>query len=193
MKKSIGMLFTVVLFVILAAPSGPIGACPDVYTLKVDVWRHEALKLPGVERTQAQEELAEKFVGGPHVSRMHGRQIREAYAAGRAARSDVPRKFRVSLIMTPEARGGEPTITSEQVTGDVTVTGLRELRFTRAQLNEWDAIRVIAIDGDVVSPPRYHRTGLHEIRFFNHLPNTILGEWDGNPVPDCVMNEHWIE
>lgn len=180
-----------------ASPQQPIvaiiGSCPDVYTLKVNVWTHPALYLPGVERTHAREELEERFAYVPHVSREHGAQLRKAYAAGQAARSATGRTFRVSLIMTPEAQGGAPTITKEQVIGDVTVTGLKELQFKRTTLEQWDAIRVVANEGDVTSPPRYHGTGLHELRFFNRLPRTTLGEWDGNPVPDCIMNEHWIE
>jgi len=184
--------------VVLPTPKPITGACPEVYTLKVNVWARSAFALPGVERTHAQEEIEEHFVyklhDSKHVSRNHGKQFREAYAAGKIARSAIGRAFRVSLIMTPESRGGEPTITEEQFHSDVTVTGLYELRFTRGQLEKWDAIRVLPIeDGGILSPPRYHLTGLHELRFFNHLPGTTLGEWEGNPVPDCIMNEHWIE
>ncbi|MBI5405935.1 hypothetical protein HY972_02770 [Candidatus Kaiserbacteria bacterium] len=171
----------------------PLGACPDVYTLKVNVWERKAFNLPGVERTAAKEELEEKFVGASHVSRMHGGQFRKAYAAGEIARSATTRVFRVSFIMTPEVRGEAPAVTEEHVLGDVPITGLHELQFSRAQLETWDAIRVVSINDDVVSPPRYHQTGLHELRFFNRLPGTTLGEWDSNPVPDCIMNEHWIE
>ncbi len=170
----------------------PIGACPSTFTLKVNVWRESALELPGVWSTQAKEELQEKFVGA-RVSRTHGRQFREAYADGKIARSATPRVFQVSLIMTPEARGGVSTITEELVLGNITVKGLKELRFTWAQLERWDAVRVASVNGDTISPPPYHLTGLHELRFFNRLPGTTLGEWDANPVPDCVMNEHWIE
>ncbi|MFA6415023.1 MAG: hypothetical protein WC217_00465 [Candidatus Paceibacterota bacterium] len=177
----------------VAVPVGPIGACPDVYILKVNVWREKALDLPGVESTHAKEEFVEKFIG-VRVSRTHGKQFREAYADGKVARSATPRIFQVSLIMTPEVNGGPPTVTEEKVLGNLTVTrGLKELRFARAQLEKWDAIRVAAVNGDIVSPPPYHLTGLHELRFFNHLPGTRLGEWDANPVPDCIMNEHWIE
>lgn len=173
-------------------PPGPIGACPDIHILKVNVWKWSAFELSGVEQTHAKEELAEKFAG-VRVSRTHGKQFREAYAAGETSRSITPRLFQVSLIMTPEANGGLPTITEELVLGNITVKGLKELRFTRAQLEKWDAIRVASVDGDQMSPPPYHLTGLHELRFFNHLPDTKLGEWDANPVPDCIMNEHWIE
>ncbi|GEM_PF-2550944 len=176
-----------------AQPLSIIGSCPDVYTLKVNIWTHPALYLPGVERTHAREELEERFAYVPHVSREHGAQLRKAYAAGQAARSAITHTFRVSLIMTPESQGGAPIITKEQVISDVTVTGLKELQFKRTTLEQWDAIRVVSNEGDVTSPPRYHGTGLHELRFFNHLPRTTLGEWDGNPVPDCIMNEHWIE
>jgi hypothetical protein len=180
---------------VAAAPVLPpvLGSCPDVYTLRVNVWQRPALALRGVERTHAREELEQRFTYVPHVSREHGAQFRKAYAAGEVARSGTSRVFRVSLIMTPEAQGGAPSITAEEVIGDMSITGLRELKFTRAQLVKWDAIRVIATAGDVLSPPLYHVTGLHELRFFNHLPRTTLGEWDNNPVPDCIMNEHWIE
>ena len=180
---------------LLPTPLLPIqGACPAVYTLKVNVWNHKALALPGVERANAEEELEEKFAGTPHVSRTHGGQFRRAYAAGVLKRSEVTHVFQVSLIMTPEAAGGPPTITSEKIIGDVSVLGMSELRFTREQLETWDAIRLVPVaDGSIASPPRYHLTGLHELRFFNHLPGTKLGEWDDDPVPDCVMNEHWIE
>jgi len=168
--------------------------CPDVYTLKVNVWESRAMSLSGVERTHAQEELQEKFVDVQHVSRTHGGQFRKAYAAGEIKRSATTHGFRVSLIMTPEAKGGAPTITAEEVVEDVSIMGLRELRFTRAQIEKWDAIRLVPTeDGDILSPPRYHLSGFHELRFFNHLPGTKLGEWDSNPVPDCLMNEHWIE
>jgi len=178
---------------IVFTPAAAIGACPDVYILKVNVWKESALDLPEVESTHAKEEMAERFAG-VRVSRTHGRQFREAYAAGKLLRSSTARVFQVSLIMTPEASGGPPTVTEEKVLGTVTVTrGLKELRFTRAQLEKWDAIRVASVDGDIISPPPYHLTGLHELRFFNRLPGTTLGEWDANPVPDCIMNEHWIE
>ncbi len=174
------------------ASGAPIGACPLVYILKVNVWEHKALKLPGVELTHAKEEMQEKFVGA-RVSRTHGGQFLSAYAEGKIARSATPRVFQVSLIMTSEAAGGSPEVTEEQVLGNIMVKGLKELRFTREQLDKWDAIRVASVQSDVVSPPPYHLTGLHEMRFFNHLPGTKLGEWDANPVPDCIMNEHWIE
>jgi len=170
-------------------PAAPIGACPDVYILKVNVWKESALDLPGVESTHAKEEMAERFAG-VRVSRVHGKQFRDAYKEGKASRSATPRVFQVSLIMTPEASGGPPTVTEEKVLGTITVTrGLKELRFTRAQLEQWDAIRVASVNGDTISPPPYHLTGLHELRFFNHLPGKKLGEWD----QDCIMNEHWIE
>ena len=175
------------------------GACPDVYTLKVNVWERLAASLQGVgrdidvEQRMAQEELQERFVGTPHVSRTHGAQFRKAHAAGKIRWATDPHVFRVSLIMTPEAHGGSPEITKEEVLGDITVKGLYELSFTKAELEKWDAIRLVSVDGEVISPPRYNHTGFHEMRFFNHLLGTTLGEWDANPVPDCVMNEHWIE
>ncbi|MDP2651749.1 MAG: hypothetical protein Q8O94_01290 [bacterium] len=182
-----------------AKPSGIIAVCPDVYTLKVNVWEHKAIALSGVEKTHRKEELAkkelkERFVGVPHVSRTHGGQFRKAYANGKIKRSAVAHNFRVSLIMTPESQGGESRISSEEILGDITVTGLRELQFTRKQLEKWDAIRVVPIEPTgIYSPPRSNLTGVHGMRFFNHLPGKKLGEWENNPVPDCIMNEHWIE
>lgn len=181
-------------------PLKPIkGGCPDVYHLKVYVYQPEAMKLPGVARTSAKEEMEEHFVYGrhdpEHVSRTHYTQFQKALAAGEIRHSVVAHVFRVSLIMTPESRGGEPTITAEEPPGDITVKDtFYEIPFTLAQLEKWDAIRVVPIeDGRIISPPRYHKTGLHEMRFFNRLPGTQLGEWDSNPDPDCIMGEAWIE
>lgn len=171
-----------------------IATCPDIYFLKINVWERKALSLPGVEATHAKEELGNKrFSTQEKVSSKHGGQFRRAYAEGVLKRSAVPREFRVSFIMTPEAQEGEATISDQEFVHDVTVTGLLELQFSRAQLEQWDAIRVIAIDGDMVSPPRSNDSGFRELRFFNRLPGKKLGEWDNNPVPDCIMNEHWIE
>jgi hypothetical protein len=170
------------------------GACPEVFTLKVNVWQRAALSLPGVEETHAKEERGTKMFSDAKVSRKHGKQFRDAYAEWKLKRSSAERAFRVSFIMTPESQMGSPEITKEEILGDIAVTGgLRELQFTRGQLEQWDAIRIIAVNGDVVSPPRFNGSGLKEIRFFNHLPGKKLGEWQNNPVPDCIMNEHWIE
>lgn len=178
----------------LPPSTGIIATCPNVYFLKVNFWERAALKLPGVEQTHAKEELGQKqFAGVPHVSKTHGGQFRKAYAAGALKWSSTQHKLRVSLIMTPESSGGAQDITAEEVLGDINVTGLYELQFTRAQLDKWDAIRVVAINGDAISPPRFNKTGVHELRFFNHISGTRLGEWDSNPDPDCIMNEHWIE
>ncbi|OGG39765.1 hypothetical protein A2118_01835 [Candidatus Kaiserbacteria bacterium GWA2_50_9] len=177
----------------LATVFAPVGQCPDVYTLKINVWEHKALTLPGVEATHANEEYGTRLFSDAKVSRKHGRQFRIAYKEGKLQRSAVEHAFRVSFIMTPEAQGGSSEITKEEPVGDVAVTGLRELQFTRAQLNQWDAIRVVAVNGDVTSPPAFNGTGLKENRYFNHLPGKKLGEWENNPVPDCIMNEHWIE
>ncbi len=172
----------------LPPTGGPIATCPDVNFLKVNNWENRALKLPGVELTHAKEELGQKqFAGVPHVSKTHGGQFRKAYAAGELKRSEEEHVFRVSLIMTPEAQGGASIITEEEVLGDISVKGLYDaLQFTRAQINKWDAIRLVEINGDVVSPPRFNATGVHELRFFK-------SEWDSNPVPDCIMNVHTIE
>ena len=173
---------------------GTIVACPNVYFLKVNVWERDALKLPGVEITHAKEELGQKqFEGASHVSKTHGGQFRRAYAAGQLKRSTTARSFRVSLIMTPESQGGGQDITAEEILGDIKITGIYELQFTREKLEKWDAIRVVAVNGDVASPPRFNGTGVHELRFFNRLSGKKLGEWDSNPDPDCIMNEHWIE
>jgi hypothetical protein len=170
------------------------GKCPDVYTYKVNFWEPPAMDLPGVKSTHVQEGLANRFIGEQHVSRKHGGQFRKAADAGKLHRSTTAHDLRVSLIMTPEAHGGEPTITSEHIIGDVKAIGLYVLKFPRTQLEKWDAIRVIpADDKGTKSPPKYPGTGLHELRFFNHLPGTTLGEWDNNPVPDCIMNGHFIE
>jgi len=179
-------------------PLAPLkGGCPNVYHFKVYVWENKALKLPGVARTHAQEELMESrmFGDAPHVSRTHYTQFQRALISGELNHSTVAHVFRVSLIMTPESLGGEPTITEEEPLGDITVKDtFYEIPFTLEQLKKWDAIRLVPLDdGNIISPPRYHKTGLHEMRFFNHLPNTKLGEWDSNPDPDCVMGEAWIE
>lgn len=180
----------------LSPPNRTIASCPAINYLKVNVWPPDAFKLPGVRQTHAKEELGQKqFAGVPHVSKTHGGQFRRACADGVVCQSEKPHAFRVSLIMTPEARGIQDSqITKEEILGDIIVTGVYDaLQFTRAQLEEWDAIRLVAIDDDVTSPPRYLATGVHELRFFNRLPRKTLGEWDENPVPDCIMNEHWIE
>ena len=74
------------------------------------------------------------------------------------------------------------------------VTGLREFKFTRAQL-AWDAIRILDLREEMVSPVFHPRSSLREIRFYNTriFRNLEMGEWDTNPVPDCVMNVHAIE
>ncbi len=171
----------------------PLGQCPDVYTLKINVWEHTALALPGVEETHAKEERGTRMFSDAKVSRKHGKQFRDAYADGKLKCSSVQRAFRVSFIMTPESQGGSSEITKEEPLYDIAVTGLRELQFTRAQLDQWDAIRVVAVNGDVTSPPRFNGSGWKEVRYFNHLPGKKLGEWENNPIPDCVMNEHWID
>lgn len=179
-----------------APQPAPPPACPDVYVLKVNVWQRGALDLPGVAATHERESTFRVEFGNRvrHVSRIHGGQFRQAAMDGVLARSRVSRLFRVSLIMTPEATGGDGTISQESVVVPAAaITGLRELRFTASQVNAWDAIRVIALDEGILSPPRYGGTTLHELRFFNHLPGTRLGEWENNPVRDCIMNEHWIE
>lgn len=175
------------------------GSCPNVYHLKVYVYQKDAIKLPGVAQTMAKEEMEEHFVYGrhdpEHVSRTHYTQFQKALAAGELRHSTNAHVFRVSLIMTPESAGGEPIITEEISLGEITVKDtFYEISLLLAQIEKWDAIRIVPIeDGRIQSPPRYHKTGLHEMRFFFHLPNTKHGEWDSNPDPDCVMGEAWIE
>lgn len=174
--------------------SGAVAKCPDVYVINVNVWGRNALKLSGVEQTHAKEELGQgRFAGTPHVSSTHGRQLREAYAEGKLKRSEAERAFRVSLIMTPESEGSSQEITKEEALGDIIVTGLRELMFTAKQLKDWDAVRLVVVNGDVLSPPRFNGTGLRELRFFNRLPRTTFGEWDNNYSKNCIMNVHFIE
>lgn len=183
-----------------AAPPAPakprfiIGVCPNVYTLEVKVHENRAFYLPGVEQTHAQEERGVVFVGKQHVSRTHGPQLRKSLADGGHQHSKTPQDFRVSLIMTPEIRTGVADITDEQFVADITVIGSREIDFSLAEIDKWDAIRVVAVKGEEVrSPPRFAGTGLHEMRFFNKLSGTEHGEWD-NPVQrECFKTEHWIE
>ena len=178
------------------------GSCPSVYHLKVYVWPREAMSLPGVAQTAAKEEREEQFGGEPndatHVSRIHYTQFQEALAEGKLHYSARAHRFRVSLIMTPEAYGGSPRITAERVLGDITVKGFyAEIPFTLAQLQKWDGIRLVPIrDGDIISPPRYRVTGLHEMRVFNKLPGMELGEWEGSdkgPDRDCTRGVAFIE
>ena len=172
------------------------GVCPNVYTLKMNVWTPSVLRLPGVAQTVAKEAMeVNGFSNREDFSRNRGGQVRKAEASGNSdgKRSESPRRFRISFINTDEAKGGSSAITAEEVLYDVTVTGLIEMRFTKAQLEKWDAIRTVSLDNDVQSPPTFGKTGLHELRFFNRLPRKSLGEWDNNPVPDCIMNQHAIE
>ncbi|MDE1943972.1 MAG: hypothetical protein KGI78_00530 [Patescibacteria group bacterium] len=173
------------------------GGCPAVDILKINIWGHEALALPGVERTDANEQLANRFDVYnriAHVSYDNGAQFRQAYAAGQIGRSRQPHMMQLSFIMTSQAHGGAPDILREQIVGVVPVTGLYEWRIPAAVRRVWDAERVVPVNSDVSSPPASGQTGYHELRFFNHLPeNPTEGEWARNPVPDCVMNEHFIE
>lgn len=166
---------------------GPVLGCPNIWVLEVANWENKAFYLPGVEQTHAKEKFGVKFVGRAHVSRTHGPQFRAAYDKGDIVHSKVSSNFRVSLIMTPEARNGDTTITEEKFYKDIVVVGSREVEFTRADLDKWDAIRVVAAVGEEVrSPPRFAETGFHEMRFFRD-------EW-ANPVQrPCFKTEHWIE
>lgn len=175
-------------------PRFVIGACPDVYTLEVKVHENRAFYLPGVEQTHAQEERDVIFIGRQHVSRTHGAQLRRSLADGGHKHSWTPTDFRVSLIMTSEIRTGVADIIKEQPVADITVTGSREIDFSSAEIDEWDAIRVVAVRGEEVrSPPRFAGTGQHEMRFFNKLPGTQHGEWDNPLQKQCFKTEHWIE
>lgn len=173
-------------------PKAP--GCPETYTLVVKVWEHKALSMPGVERTHKAEESGRNFVGTEHVSRKHGAQFRAAHAKGELAESSIPRKFRVSLINTPQDRTGETRIDQEKEVGIVTITGSEKLLFTAQELKDWDAIRVVALDDDgIASPPVFAGTGRHEMRFFNKLRGTSQGEWDNPLEMQCLKREHWIE
>ena len=184
----------------LDPPRPLVGGCPNVYHLKVYVYPWEAMLLPGVAQTAAKEEMEEHFVYGrhdpQHVSRTHYTQLQEALAAGTLHYSSTPHVIRVSLIMTPEAMGGEPAITNEEVLGEITVKDYySEVPLSLAQqIKKWDAIRLVPVgDEDIASPPRYHKVGFRELRFFFRLPNTKLGEWDSTPDPDCTMGVLFIE
>lgn len=178
----------------ISATPGPIRSCPDWWSLEIANWGNKAFYLPGVEQTHAKEKFGVKFVGVKHVSRDHGPQLRDAYAKGLIVHSAVPRKFRVSLIMTSEARNGDTTITGEKFYRDIVVTGSREVEFSLADINKWDAIRVIALEGEeTLSPPRFAASGFHEMRFFNKEPGTVHGEWDNPQQRECFKTEHWIE
>ena len=173
------------------------GGCPAIDTLKVNIWGHEAIALPGVERTDAREQMANRFDVYPriaHVSYDHGAQFRQAYADGQIRRASRPHMLQLSFIMTSQARGGAPDILREQVVGVIADSGLYEWRIPRAVRQQWDAERIVPINNDVSSPPASGQTGYHELRFFNHLPeNPAEGEWARNPVPDCLMNVHFVE
>lgn len=190
------------------------GQCP-VYTLKLNVWHEQAMSMPGVEATHAKEEQCLStnppaitvasneatrsmsvsqcvpFKGGEHVSRTHGGEFRTAYRNGVLVRSSSAKRVMVSLIN--EKSDEDSTIVVETEPTSVTVTGLREMTFPRTLLEKWDAIRIVFVDGNVQSPPRYERTGFRELRFYNQLPGKALGEWDNNPDRDCVMNAHGID
>lgn len=171
----------------LIAKTTPALACPDVYTFRLRVWKRPALGLPGVAQTHVKEEREQQFAKGSHVSRDHGLQLREG-----GIPSSTPKRFQVSFINTPESNWGPPTITAEGESEIVTVVGMHELHIAKEKIEKWDAIRVVALD-DVLSPPKFRHSGVHELRFFNRLSGKKLGEWDNNPVPDCIMNVHWIE
>lgn len=171
----------------------PIASCPDKYVIVTYVWDNRALKLPGVEQTAAREAMLEQFSGAVHVSRTHGKQLRDAYAEGKIGQSETARVYQMSLIMTPEATGGSSEITEELVLGNVTMKGHHKQSFTRAQIDKWDAVRLAPLADDFSSPPPYVVTGLNELRFFFHLPGTKLGDWDGNYSKNCLMYRHLIE
>ncbi len=187
---------------LLSAPEPVVGVCPDVYHFKLYVYTKKAMSVPGVALTAAKEELEKKFVIGwrdaHHVSRSHYTQLQKALESGYLQYSAIPHVFQVSLIMSPEADGGSPTITKEQVLGDVTVKDFyREISFTKQQLDDWDEISFVPVkDENYESPPRYNLTGLHELRVFNHLPGVKGGEWAGSdegPTRDCTVGGLFIE
>lgn len=160
---------------------------PGPYTLKLNAWEKAALGLPGVSQTAAVEERGSTFTGEWHVSKMHGPQFRKALADGSLRRSTTPHTIRISLIATPEARGGSSTITSEFIIRDETVVGMLPVQFGQDDLLGWDAIRFVVLDDGIVSPPVCYVTGVRELRFFRD-------EWNNNPTPeDKTMNVHLIE
>lgn len=168
--------------------------CPEIYTLKINVWPSAALKFPGVEQAIAAAESSkddEGFRDASRLSRKLGGALRAEAARNPAfQRSATSRLFRISLIRVDQS----DRVTAEQPLGDHLVTGLREFKFTRAQL-QWDAIRILDLREEMRSPVFHSKTSLREIRFFNTrvFRNLTMGEWDTNPVPDCVMNVHAIE
>jgi hypothetical protein len=181
---------------VASAPPPVTGTCPEVYTLNLRVWQVSVRNLFGIGRViDAERSIVNGFANRVDLSRNYGGRLRAAEAKGNpdAKLSETPRRWRISLINTDEARGGSSVITAEKFLYDVTVTGITSMRFKKTTLEAWDAIRAVAVDNDVQSPPTFGKTGLHELRFFNKLPGKGLGEWDNNPDPDCLMNEHSVE
>lgn len=169
-------------------------AGPRSCKLLLHVWPKEARELPGVaEAIRVDDTESQGFSGSNSLARLHGKQLRDAFAAGKLNHSITPRLVRVSFIMTPQASGGPATITAEQPVAEVLVTGLYELEVTEAQVAKWGAVRFVAVKSDVGWPPRSVRTGLREVRFFNQLPGKARGEWRYEFGPACVMNTHMLE
>jgi hypothetical protein len=176
---------------VTSAPT-PSAKCPDIYTLKVNVWPATAVSFPGVAQAVAAAEAATGagFHDGSRLSRL-GKLLREESARNPDfQRSTIPRLFRISLIRVDQ----NDQVVAEQPLGDHMVTGLREFKFTPQQL-AWDAIRVVDVREEMISPVFHSLSSLREIRFYNTrvFRGLAKGEWDTNPVPDCVMNVHAME
>jgi hypothetical protein len=173
------------------------GSCPTVNTLKVNVWPKDVFGMfPDLRKAVNAEEETTRFLGHSRVSADFGGRFRQAMKQGNLLRDDKKRLFDVWYIMTPEAHGKpDPSITQSKYLGRVPVQGLAELQLRKVDTDYWDAVRLVpAGDRDYVYTPLFEDTGVHELRFFNKLPDNPSGhgEWDNNPVPDCLMNVHYV-
>ncbi len=171
------------------APAG----CPETYTLKINVWENAAMGLPGVLEVHQRESYSLQFDKDTRVSAYIGEVVRAAALEGKIKWSALPVRFRASLINEESIAEHKFGVVGEQVVAETfVVRGLKVLKFPLADLKKWGAIRLVLLEGDLDSPPIFKATGLKEIRFYNRLPGKKLGEWDNNPVPDCIMNVHAI-
>ncbi len=179
--------------VAIPAPGPLPKGCPDVHTLKMNVWPSSALNFPGVQQAIAAAEAAKvpDFRNESRMSRHLGGELRaEAGRNPNFQRSSTPHLFRMSLIRVDQ----NDRVIAEQPLGDYEVTGLREFKFTREQLS-WDAIRIVDLREEMRSPVFHSISSLREARFYNTslFRGLPMGEWSTNPTPDCVMNVHAIE
>ena len=160
------------------------GSCPEVYTLKVNIWPEEAVNLTSNIRRTINATSVDGTVGTfkntDRVSRKYGGFLRKSAARGKISHDNIPSNVVVSFIN----EGFSNNIKKELHLGVTSVTGLRELRLKGEDVGNWDAIRLV-FSGGFISPVRYTRTGEQEIRFYRD-------EWKNNPVPDCIMNVHAI-